>query len=98
MPMDDAVPASKSTVARTPHMEKLAEAGMRFANFYAASPRCTPSRAAILTGKSPARLHMTFVGEGKKDSGASGNGRVIPPAASMELPASETTLAEFLKT
>jgi arylsulfatase A-like enzyme len=97
VPMDDAVPASKSTVVRTPHMEKLAAAGMRFANFYAASPRCTPSRATIFTGKSPAQLHMTFIGEGKKDSGANENGRVIPPTASMELPTSETTLAGFLK-
>ena len=44
--MDDAVPASKSAFVRTPNLEKLAAGGMRFANFYAPSPRCTPSRAA----------------------------------------------------
>ena len=70
VPMDDAVPDSKSSFVRTPNFEKLAQTGMRFANFYAPSPRCTPSRAALLTGKSPARLHMTFVGEGKKETGA----------------------------
>jgi arylsulfatase A len=77
--MGDAMPQSKSAFVRTPNLEKLAADGMRFANFYAPSPRCTPSRVAIFTGKSPAQLHMTFIGEGKKDSGGSGNTRVIPP-------------------
>lgn len=95
--MDDAVPGSKSAYTRTPNLEKLAAAGMRFADFYAASPRCTPSRAALFTGKSPAQLHMTFIGEGKKDSGADVNGRVIPPLALVELPAGETTIADLLK-
>jgi arylsulfatase A len=95
--MDDAVPGSKSAFVRTPNLEKLSQGGMRFANFYAPSPRCTPSRASLLTGKSPAQLHMTFVGEGKKDSGSDMNGRVIPPSASTELPANETTIAEVLR-
>ena len=95
--MDDAVPGSKSDFVRTPNMEKLAAGGMRMANFYASSPRCTPTRAALFTGKGPAQLHMTFVGEGKKESGGNPNGRVVTPTATMELPASETTLAELLK-
>ena len=95
--MDDAVPASKSTLVRTPNFEKLAQGGMRFANFYAPSPRCTPSRAAIFTGESPAQLHMTFVNEGRKDSGGNPNGRVITPSASTELPTNETTIAELLR-
>ena len=95
--MDDAEPASKSTMARTPNLEKLAQAGMRFADYYAPSPRCTPSRAALLTGKSPAQLHMTFIGEGKKESGTSDNARLLPPVASMELANSETTIAGALK-
>ncbi len=84
--MDDAVPASKSSFVRTPNLEKLAAGGMRFANFYAPSPRCTPSRVAVFTGKSPAQLHMTFIDEGKRDSGDNPNGRVLAPSASMELP------------
>ncbi len=84
--MDDAVPASKSAFVRTPNLEKLAASGMRFANFYAPSPRCTPSRASLLTGKSPAQLHMTFVGEGKRETGGDTNGRLLAPAASTELP------------
>jgi len=95
--MDDAVPESRSAFVRTPSFEKLAQGGMRFANFYAPSPRCTPSRATLFTGKSPAQLHMTFVGEGKKDTGGSANSRVTPPPSSTELPASETTIAELLK-
>ena len=97
MQMDDAVPASKSAFVRTPNLEKLAAGGMRFANFYAPSPRCTPSRVAIFTGKSPAQLHMTFINEGRNDTGSNPNGRVITPSASMELPTNETTLAEVLK-
>ena len=95
--MDDAVPASKSAFVRTPNLEKLAAGGMRFANFYAPSPRCTPSRVAIFTGKSPAQLRMTFINEGRNDTGDNPNGRVIPPSASMELPTSETTLADVLQ-
>ncbi|MCX6926142.1 MAG: sulfatase-like hydrolase/transferase [Verrucomicrobia bacterium] len=95
--MDDAVPGSRSAFVRTPNLEKLAAGGMRFANFYAPSPRCTPSRASILTGKSPARLHMTFINEGRNDSGSNPNGRVIAPSGSTELPTSETTLAEVLQ-
>ena len=81
--MDDRNPASKGADIKTPNLERLAAAGMRFSDGYAASPRCTPSRAAIFTGKSPAQLYMTFIGEGKKDSGTDVNGRVIPPLASM---------------
>jgi arylsulfatase A len=97
VPMDDSVPGSKSSFVRTPNLEKLAADGLRFANFYSPSPRCTPSRASLLTGKSPAQLHMTFVGEGKKDSGGDPNGRLTAPDSSIELPTGETTIAEVLK-
>jgi arylsulfatase A-like enzyme len=95
--MDDAVPGSKSSYVRTPNLEKLSQGGMRLANFYAPSPRCTPTRASLFTGKSPAQLHMTFVNEGKQDSGNILNGKLLPPPALIELPTSETTLAEVLK-
>jgi arylsulfatase A-like enzyme len=98
--MDDAVPASKSALAHTPNLEKLAAGGMRFADFYAASPRCTPTRAAFFTGRSPAALHMTFVGEGKgggESSFSETGSRLIPAAATQELPESELTIAELLQ-
>jgi len=98
--MDDTVPGSKSTLAHTPSLEKLAADGMRFANFYAASPRCTPTRAAYFTGRSPAALHMTFVGEGKggKESSFTETGsKLVPAPATQELPESEVTIAALLK-
>jgi arylsulfatase A len=98
--MDDAVPGSKRSLARTPHLEKLAAGGMRFANFYAASPRCTPTRAAFFTGRSPAALHMTFVGEGKgggESSFSETGSKLIPAPATQEMPEAETTIAEVLK-
>jgi len=96
--MDDAVPESASAVTRTPNLERLAQEGIRFANFYAPSPRCTPSRATFFTGLSPARLHMTFVGEGAGDSGgADASCKLLPPRCVLELPESTTPLAELLK-
>jgi len=43
----------------TPNIDRLAHEGMRFTNAYAGAPVCSPSRASILTGKAPARLHLT---------------------------------------
>ena len=42
----------------TPHLDALAEEGMKFTHFYAASAVCTPSRASILTGKFPLRFNI----------------------------------------
>lgn len=44
-----------STVIDTPHLDRMAEEGMRFNNFYAASPVCSPSRFSLLTGRYPNR-------------------------------------------
>ena len=43
----------------TPCLDRLAREGMRFTSAYCSQPICSPSRAAILTGKTPARLHLT---------------------------------------
>lgn len=43
----------------TPHLDALSRRGMRFTNAYAASPLCSPTRASILTGLSPARIGIT---------------------------------------
>lgn len=93
--MDDRLPASKSAVFKTPAVERLAREGMRFAYGYAASPRCTPSRAALFTGKSPAVLRMTYVGVGREDGPV--RTALIPPEPVLELPSGETTVAELLK-
>ncbi|MFB3902159.1 MAG: sulfatase [Acidobacteriota bacterium] len=66
---------------RTPHLDRLATEGVKLTSFYA-QPVCTPSRAALLTGRQPAR------------SGLIG---VIFPEFECGLPSSEITLAEALK-
>lgn len=43
----------------TPHIDRLAKEGMKFTDGYSASPVCSPSRAAILTGRYPAKIHLT---------------------------------------
>jgi len=48
-----------STFYETPHIDALAERGVRFTNAYAATHVCSPTRASLLTGKYPARLRLT---------------------------------------
>jgi arylsulfatase A len=99
--LDDRNPASKSSTIHTPNIERLAASGMRFSDGYAPSPRCTPSRAALLTGRSPAQLHMTFVGDGRRglqegDYLNTGE-KLLTPWPELELPADTVTIAEYLK-
>lgn len=80
---------------KTPHIDSLAQRGIRFKQAYVASPICSPSRAAIMTGKHPARLHLTnfLVGERTDPSSP-----VKPaPWAKEGLSGSEVTLAELMK-
>ncbi|MBL9201534.1 MAG: sulfatase-like hydrolase/transferase [Opitutaceae bacterium] len=93
--MDDRLPASRSAVFKTPAVERLAREGMRFAYGYALSPRCTPSRAALFTGVSPAALRMTFVGAGRNEGPV--RTALLPPEPLLELPVETTTVAEVLK-
>ncbi|WP_420146837.1 sulfatase [Spirosoma sp.] len=79
---------------RTPNIDKLAKGGLRFTQAYSACPVCSPSRAAILTGKHPARLHLTnFIAGDRKDT----NSPIVPAKWTKYLPSSETTLAEILQ-
>jgi len=71
---------------RTPNLDRMASEGMRFTDFYATAPVCTPSRAALLTGRFPVRSGM-----------ASDTRRVLFPNSAGGLPANEITLAEALK-
>ena len=43
---------------RTPNIDRLAQEGMRFTDFYSSSPVCTPSRASLLTGCYPRRVGL----------------------------------------
>ncbi|MGL5861945.1 MAG: sulfatase [Phycicoccus sp.] len=52
-----------STFHETPHLDALAAGGVRFTDAYAAAPVCSPSRAALMSGKYPARVGVTnFIG------------------------------------
>ena len=48
-----------STFHHTPHIDALAQRGMKFSNGYSASPLCSPTRASLLTGLHPARIGIT---------------------------------------
>ena len=78
---------------RTPHLDRLASEGMRFTQAYSACTVCSPSRAAILTGKYPARLHLTDWIAGHSYPWA----KLKPPAWTQHLPLEERTIAEALK-
>jgi arylsulfatase A-like enzyme len=80
---------------RTPHIDALAESGVRFTNAYAACAVCSPTRAAILTGKYPARLMLTQwlpAGRWSETKNRMREGRFL-----RSLPLEETTLAEALR-
>lgn len=79
---------------RTPNLDRLASEGMRFTQAYAACPVCSPTRAAILTGRYPQRMNITTWLPGHPDRPAH---RLKQPEVTQQLPASETTLAETLK-
>lgn len=50
-----------NSFTETPNLDRLAFEGMRFTSAYASAPICSPSRVALLTGQSPARLSFEFV-------------------------------------
>src|SRR5262245_49752143 len=52
----------------TPHLDRLACEGARFTTAYCAQPICSPTRAALMTGKTPARLHLTTYLPGRADA------------------------------
>ena len=79
---------------QTPNLDRLARQGVRFTDAYAASPVCTPTRAAILTGLHPARLHMTIWRESALNRG---NRKLLQPICLDSLPLKHVTLTEVLK-
>src|SRR5512140_611246 len=83
-----------STFYETPHLDRLAAKGMRFTDAYAACCVCSPTRASILTGKYPARLHLTDWLPGRGDRP---DQKLKRPVFLQQLPLEEITIAEALK-
>ena len=81
----------------TPNIDQLARDGMLFTDAYSASPVCTPTRAAMMTGESPARLNITNHAPGHP-SGFRKPGTQIKTAEWLRhLPLERVTVAEQLK-
>ncbi|MCW8832114.1 MAG: sulfatase-like hydrolase/transferase, partial [Colwellia sp.] len=82
-----------SAFYETPNIDKLAHAGTRFTDAYSSAAICSPTRAAIMTGKSPARLKMTdyIPGEAQQDR------QLLGAFDHNELALEEYTIAEALK-
>lgn len=67
---------------KTPNIDRMAAEGVKFTDFYAAAPSCTPSRAALMTGCYPQRVSLP---------------NVIGPSAKVGISSEEKTIAEVLK-
>ena len=80
---------------KTPHIDRLASEGMRFTDGYAACNVCSPSRAAIVSGKYPARLLLTQwlpSGRWSRTKNKFREGRYL-----ANLPLEEVTIAEAMR-
>jgi arylsulfatase A-like enzyme len=95
----------KTQLYRTPNLERLAKRGMIFSQAYSASPLCSPTRSAILTGLSPARTGITtpnchlpqVVLEAKPGTKESGKSPSISPTPVTRLATTYQTLPKTLK-
>lgn len=79
------------TFYETPHIDRLARTGMRFADGYAANPVCSPTRFSIMTGKYPTRAGATNYFSGRQV------GRFLPAPLNDKMPLEEVTVAEALR-
>ena len=80
-----------SNYYHTPSIDRLAAEGIRFTDAYTAAPVCSPTRASIMTGKHPARLHLTNFIPGNRNN-------IYPltqPEMQQFLPLEETTLGNL---
>lgn len=88
--------ASASDFYRTPNLERLAQGGMRFGRAYSAASNPSSSRAALLTGRSPARLGLTRA-PGTKDSAPPHARALTTPSSTQTLDPGVPTVADALR-
>lgn len=81
-----------STWYETPNIDRIAREGLQFRQAYSAAPICSPTRAALMTGKAPARLHLTDYIPGHKWE----DRPLVTPDMQQGLPLEETTIPEML--
>ena len=89
-----------SAFYETPRIDALAKRSMRFVRGYSSCQVCSPSRAAIQSGKTPARLQITDYISVKGDNQPeqwNRNTKLLPSPYKSELPLEEVTVAEALK-
>jgi len=82
-----------SDLHETPHLDRLAKNGMRFTQSDSACTVCSPTRAALMTGKYPARLRITDWIPGLMPD----NPKLLVPIWTKHLPTTETTLARLFR-
>jgi arylsulfatase A-like enzyme len=103
--MDAVREDSRSDLYRTPSLERLAATGMTFSNGYAPAPNCSPTRMAIQTGKTAARLGATDIIDVVPREGRASlfyetmyvNKPMKVPLPISDIADSEVTIAEFIK-
>lgn len=78
----------------TPNLDKLAKRGIRFTQAYAAQSVCSPTRAAIMSGLTPGRLHLTTFLPGRPDAVSQ---LLLHPEINQALPPGVTTLPQRLR-
>lgn len=84
---------------RTPHIDRLAAEGVRFENFYANAPVCTPTRCAFITGRWQQRVGFEFAMGFSAEASRRVNGEWIKETDmhSLGLPTTQPSVAKFLK-
>ena len=81
---------------KTPNIDRFATEGVRFTDAYAPAPVCSPTRAALMTGHSPARLHLTNHLP-HQDRFTPPESKLLPAEMRDHLPLEYTTIAERLR-
>lgn len=87
--------SAPGSLHETPHIDQLIQSGLRFTHGYASAPICSASRAALLTGKTTARLQFEFVTK-SEDGGQDLPTPLQAPRYPTNLSLAEVTIAERL--